>query len=662
MADNDFKIKKGLNVANGRFIVNETEITIDGVGVITQTELDTETAARIASDVTIQTNIDDAVSNGIDTLTTGEVDQLKNINTTTVSTTQWGYVGVLDQGLGSTDAVTFNQVTTDTINSVSDTVTVSENLIASDSLGAGPDAINEWGDPSTGQIVGTHNTTISGEIGNNYMFVAAQFETGWTIYQEFVVHATIDNEFEMYLTNASTSYDDSFFVNLEPNDPQIALTASKDTTNGIGVKFRPNIAEATNANVHYLNTYTTYTDATVRILRIENNGSELLTVNPQGDLNITGNFEIDDNVVVDQAVTLASTPSFSGLSSLSKSGDSSDSVMIGASAGNASMTGDYNFLSGVDAGLNITSGYSNFAVGLNAMKFNVTGFSNIVIGEDAGTGSTSQSYSACIYMGQNSGNAATSGNNNVAIGFETLLYDQSGTFNVAIGYRAGSGVSDESSSQNIFIGSDSGYLVGTGALNNVGIGQNALRIISSGTNNTAIGTSAGNNVTTGSNNIFIGVGARASVAGATNQCVIGGTGGNVVKVGLGGQNDPQESLDVIGNILATGQITGAEPWEIHTTTAGNEGITGVVNRRYMADTTLSTANITLTMPSASLGDVVTVTDMKNNFIPAGSKNVVTNSITFEGATTTFEFDVANSTTQLVYTGASYGWKAIITQP
>ena len=64
------------------------------------------------------------------------------------------------------------------------------------------------------------------------------------------------------------------------------------------------------------------------------------------------------------------------------------------------------------------------------------------------------------------------------------------------------------------------------------------------------------------------------------------------------------------------------------------------------------------MPSADIGDTITVTDMKNNFVSAGTKNVVTNTITFEGVTQTFEFDVADATTQLVYTGATYGWKAI----
>ena len=54
--------------------------------------------------------------------------------------------------------------------------------------------------------------------------------------------------------------------------------------------------------------------------------------------------------------------------------------------------------------------------------------------------------------------------------------------------------------------------------------------------------------------------------------------------------------------------------------------------------------------------------MKKDFALAGNKNVITNSITFEGATTTFEFDITNSTTTLVWTGTSYGWKAIIVQP
>jgi len=122
------------------------------------------------------------------------------------------------------------------------------------------------------------------------------------------------------------------------------------------------------------------------------------------------------------------------------------------------------------------------------------------------------------------------------------------------------------------------------------------------------------------------------------------------------------SISYDGSINSNGTITGVEPWIVHTITVANEGITGVVNTKYMVDTTASTANITLTMPTTTqVGATVTVTDMKNNFVGAGTKNVITDTILFEGVSQTYEFDVANSTAQLVWTGASYGWKAIVIQ-
>lgn len=51
------------------------------------------------------------VTNGVDTLTTDEVNQLKNIDSTTISAAQFGYVGAMDQGVASSNDVTFNKVT-----------------------------------------------------------------------------------------------------------------------------------------------------------------------------------------------------------------------------------------------------------------------------------------------------------------------------------------------------------------------------------------------------------------------------------------------------------------------------------------------------------------------------------------------------------------------
>jgi len=79
---------------------------------------------------------------GLGSLTAAEVDQLENIDTTTISAAQWGYVGALDQGLATTNNVTFNAVTattsisTDTINEKTldagvtvDTVLIKDGLV-----------------------------------------------------------------------------------------------------------------------------------------------------------------------------------------------------------------------------------------------------------------------------------------------------------------------------------------------------------------------------------------------------------------------------------------------------------------------------------------------------------------------------------------------------
>lgn len=82
--------------------VDGRDIAVDG------TKLDTiETNA----DVTDATNVAAALGNGLEALTTGEVDQLENIGTTTVSATQWGYLGAVDQGVSTTDNVTFANLT-----------------------------------------------------------------------------------------------------------------------------------------------------------------------------------------------------------------------------------------------------------------------------------------------------------------------------------------------------------------------------------------------------------------------------------------------------------------------------------------------------------------------------------------------------------------------
>lgn len=47
---------------------------------------------------------------GLQNLTSGEVDQLENIGTNTISNTQWGYLGSMNQGVATTDTPTFTSL------------------------------------------------------------------------------------------------------------------------------------------------------------------------------------------------------------------------------------------------------------------------------------------------------------------------------------------------------------------------------------------------------------------------------------------------------------------------------------------------------------------------------------------------------------------------
>jgi len=74
--------------------VTETGVTLDGSNDCTG-----------INDLTIGNNL--VVTGNIDNITPAERSQLANIVTTTISNTQWGYVGAADQGLATTDTPTF---------------------------------------------------------------------------------------------------------------------------------------------------------------------------------------------------------------------------------------------------------------------------------------------------------------------------------------------------------------------------------------------------------------------------------------------------------------------------------------------------------------------------------------------------------------------------
>jgi hypothetical protein len=71
-------------------------------------------------------------SNGLEALTSAEVDQLEAIGTSTISATQWGYLGGLDQALSTTDSVSFG-----TLDMSSGTLTLANDQLSGNVIDGG---------------------------------------------------------------------------------------------------------------------------------------------------------------------------------------------------------------------------------------------------------------------------------------------------------------------------------------------------------------------------------------------------------------------------------------------------------------------------------------------------------------------------------------------
>jgi trimeric autotransporter adhesin len=191
---------------------------------------------------------------------------------------------------------------------------------------------------------------------------------------------------------------------------------------------------------------------------------------------------------------------------------------------------------GINSLLNNTTGNRNTALGHNSLKNNISGFSNIAIGYQTLYNSTSSHSNLAI--GDSALKSNTSGIYNVGVGYASLGFNNSGSFNNAFGNGA--------------LGTNS-----SGKFNTA-IGSSALLNNTSGYYNTALGYLAGR-YSVGSSTLFLGahadtvsagssfynasaIGYNAKVGGS-NMMVLGGTGIDSVKVGIG-TSTPKANLHV----------------------------------------------------------------------------------------------------------------------
>ncbi len=231
------------------------------------------------------------------------------------------------------------------------------------------------------------------------------------------------------------------------------------------------------------------------------------------------------------------------------------STFFGYNAGAANTSGTSNASFGWNALQANTTGFNNSAMGYGSLKSNTTGFDNAASGMNALYANTTGGQNTA--MGSNSLYSNTSGNGNSACGQNALYTNTTGVYNAAIGVN--------------------GLRLCTTGGRNVASGYNALSTLTTGSYNTGIGYTAGSTNTTGSNNTFVGsnadaasnnlsnataIGYSASV-GSSNCLVLGGSGVNLVKVGIG-VSSPSNSLSFDGQAART-------IWMERHTTSGNAG-------------------------------------------------------------------------------------------
>jgi hypothetical protein len=218
-------------------------------------------------------------------------------------------------------------------------------------------------------------------------------------------------------------------------------------------------------------------------------------------------------------------------------GGGTSNTFIGSGAGNTNVGGNQNTATGYNALFSNTTGTANTAMGVSALTLNTTGILNTAIGNLSMPANT---------VGNNNsatGNSAlynnTKGSDNTANGGSSLYLNTTASKNVAIGdyalyNQSYSNANSPYDADNVAVGShallQNQPTSTTNGIKNTGVGNNALFTNTTGSKNTAFGFNA--DVTSNNLTNATAIGYNAKV-GASNSLVLGGTGGDAVKVGIG---------------------------------------------------------------------------------------------------------------------------------
>ena len=336
------------------------------------------------------------------------------------------------------------------------------------------------------------------------------------------------------------------------------------TTDNVPLNFKVNNLKAGRIDITLSNTFYGLQSGNANTTGINNtaSGKEALFANT------TGNYNAANGSLALYSNTIGIGNTANGYAALNFNTTGNYNAANGSGALNSNTTGSYNAANGNFALNSNTIGSNNTANGYGALTFNVAGSNGTAIGTNAMQYANSQAGAFTntnvavgfeALMGSTTALANT-GNGNVAIGYTSLRNNIAGNDNTAVGNLAlrnntngnGNSAFGKSALTNNTIGS-SNIATGENSLNsntagfqNVAYGNNTLSTNTTGSNNTAIGYSA--DVTSGTLTKATAIGYNAKVA-TSSSLVLGGTGADVVKVGIG-TTSPSVTLDVVGTDAA----------------------------------------------------------------------------------------------------------------
>lgn len=175
--------------ANGNIVCSDIN-SVDLVQLYLDVQQNTADINSLTGDV-------DGFPDELKNLSTTEIQQLENIDSTSISTTQWGYVGAFDQGLRTVDTVTFFNCTafavyTNEIAPRSGTTTDICNTIFNDSTSIVDfptsiqvDIINEH--------TGSSGVVIDGVICKDYDVTCTNLKAQTSVQTDSIVEQTLNN-------------------------------------------------------------------------------------------------------------------------------------------------------------------------------------------------------------------------------------------------------------------------------------------------------------------------------------------------------------------------------------------------------------------------------------------------------------------------------------